>query len=78
MQQIAEQYGLRLGGKWNREMLPQAGNHPPEYHEWVLSRMQWVDNLAAGDQKRFLELFDTYVKKPVRENPQMLKWSYWR
>lgn len=71
-QAIVRKYGLDLDGGWNKELLPHQGRHPNSYHEFVLERMREIDNAAQGDVKVFLRLFETKVKKVVRDNPDML------
>jgi hypothetical protein len=78
IKEITDKYGLDLDGAWNKELLPwNNGRHPKEYHDWVLDQMQRADIEAAGNVEKFLELIEKYVKKPVRENPEMLRKFYW-
>ena len=43
----------------------------------VVRYMQKADAEAAGNQTRFLELFEQYVKDPVRRNPDLLRKCGW-
>ncbi len=78
MERIAEKYDFKLDGDWNIEPLPHRGRHPNAYHEWVLDRMQRIDEMPNMTQSRFIDLFQQRVVKPVRENPEMLRKSYWK
>jgi hypothetical protein len=77
MEAIAEKYGLDLNGGWNKAAMPHLGRHPNEYHEFVLQGMQKAATEAGGDQAKFLQLFDRYVKQPVLQNPNLLRKSGW-
>ena len=80
MSEIADKYGLKLDGKgaeWNMEALPHQGRHPDKYHRFVMEGMQKADLESGGSKEKFLELFDEYVKEPVRTNPDMLRKSGW-
>ena len=77
---IADKYGLKLdgkGGEWNMESLPHQGRHPDKYHKFVMEGMQKADLESGGSKEKFLELFNEYVKEPVRNNPDMLRKSGW-
>lgn len=75
---IAGQYGLKLNGDWNKELLPHLGRHPNEYHEFVLKRMKMAQRQAGACKDKFLSLFEKYVKQPIRNNPEKLKKSGWK
>jgi hypothetical protein len=77
MEDIAGSYGLDLDDAWNKQLLPHQGRHPDAYHEWVLERMEEIDEIAQGDRGQFIQLFEELVIEPVQENPQMLRKSYW-
>lgn len=77
MEAIAKKYGLELDADWNLQLLPHQGRHPNAYHQFVLDNMRLADNEAAGDSSRFLELYEELVKKPVKENPEMVRKSWW-
>jgi len=77
-QKIADKYGLDLDGPWNREKLPHLGRHPDAYHEWVFKGMERAAAEAGPSSTRFLELFERYVRVPVRNNPGMLRGDFWR
>lgn|GEM_PF-1250455 len=74
---VAKKYGLDLDGEWNKALLEHQGRHPEAYHEWVLDTMKKIDKTAAGSQEKFLELFNTYVKEPVMQSPEMLRKAWW-
>jgi hypothetical protein len=40
--------------------------------------MREADIVANGDRGQFLKLFEENVKQPVRDNPAILTWGYWR
>lgn len=77
MSDIADKYGLKLDGDWNKELLPHQGRHPNNYHDFVLDGMNRASNEAGSDTSKFLELFDKYVKEPVRNNPDLLRKAGW-
>jgi hypothetical protein len=77
MQSIADRYGLELDGVWNREVMAHLGRHPNAYHEFVLDGMEVAAREAGPDPAKFLELFEQYVKDPVRSNPELLRKSGW-
>ena len=77
MQRIADKYGLSLDGDWNKGMLPHAGRHPNEYHEFVLLQMERASAEAGDDVGKFLKLYRNYVIKPVNSKPQLLRKKGW-
>jgi len=77
MGEIAKRYGLDLNGSWNKAAMPHLGRHPKAYHEFVLRGMQDAATGAGGNQAKFLQLFDQYVKQPVLQNPSLLRKSGW-
>ncbi len=77
MRNIADRYGLDLNDVWNKELLPHLGRHPNKYHDFVLDGMERAAREAGGNKERFLELFETYVKGPVRQNPDLLRKIGW-
>lgn len=77
MEKIADEYDLDLDGDWNKEILPHLGRHPNEYHQFVLDGMRRAAKEAGDDKEKFLELFDQYVKEPIRKNPQLLRKIGW-
>ena len=77
MSQIADEFGLSLNGAWNKQALPHLGRHPNAYHNFVLDGMQKARAGAGGSQAEFLNLFNQYVKKPVIQNPGLLRKSGW-
>jgi RHS repeat-associated protein len=77
MEKIAGKYDLDLDQDWNKELLPHLGRHPKKYHEFVLDGMQKAATQAGDDAEKFKELFDKYVKEPVRSNPELLRKSGW-
>ena len=58
-------------------MLPHRGSHVKEYHEMVLSRMKRAANEAGNNRDKFLELYEKYVKAPIRENPDLMYKKGW-
>ncbi len=77
LQKITDKYGLDIDGDWNKEYLPHLGSHPNEYHKFVKDGMERADREARGNKDKFLELFETYVKKPIRDNPKLLDKDGW-
>ena len=77
MQKIADKYGLKLDEIWNKESLPHQGRHPNAYHDFVVDGMKRAHREAKGDKVKFLNLFDQYVKEPVRKNPDLLRKDGW-
>lgn len=77
MTQIAQKYGLKLGGSWNKAALPHLGRHPKEYHDFVYEGMQRASLQAGNDKAKFLKLFDEYIKQPVIKNPNLLRKAGW-
>ncbi len=75
---ITQRYDLQLDEEWNKERLRHQGRHPYEYHAYVLGTMQFIDEEAAGDRRRFLELYEELVKATVRSNPEMLRREGWQ
>ncbi|MDZ5610634.1 AHH domain-containing protein, partial [Bacillus pseudomycoides] len=78
MEDITKKYGLDLDEVWNKELLPHQGRHPNAYHEFVLDELKNIDMIANGDNKIFLELFETNIKSVIRNNPDMLYSNYWK
>ena len=77
MRTIADRYGLGLNEPWNTAMLPHLGRHPNAYHDFVLRGMGRAANEAGTDAARFTRLFDTYVRQPVIQNPDLLRLIGW-
>ena len=77
MKEIAAEYGLDLDGDWNVAVMDHLGRHPNEYHEFVLNAMKQISTEAAGDQQRFIELFNAYVKDVIINNPDLLRKAGW-
>ena len=67
-----------MSESWNKEILPHSGRHPNEYHDFVQKRMEQAAREAGDDTKKFLNLFEEYVKKPIRENPELLDKKGWQ
>jgi hypothetical protein len=78
MEEVVQKFDLDLNGAWNKARLPHLGRHPNDYHDWVIERMRKASSEAGGDRGKFLELFEELVKKPVIENPELLRKSGWR
>ncbi|MBW8333124.1 MAG: FG-GAP-like repeat-containing protein [Prolixibacteraceae bacterium] len=77
MMGIARSYGLDLDGDWNKDIMNHLGRHPNEYHEFVLAGMKKAAFEAGGDQARFIQLFDQYIKQTIISNPLLLRKSGW-
>ena len=77
MQKIADKYGLDLDDTWNKELLPHLGRHPNKYHDFVLDGMRRAAREAGKSKQKFLELFEKYVKEPIRQNPDLLRKMGW-
>lgn len=77
LKKIADKYRLDLDKDWNKELLPHQGRHPNLYHEFVSRAMEKASKLAGRDKKKFLKLYEKYVKKVVRENPEILTKEGW-
>lgn len=76
-EEVTRRYGLELDGEWNKERMRHSGGHADAYTAYVLGTMQFIDDEAKGDRKKFLDLFDELVKQTVRESPQMLRSKAW-
>jgi hypothetical protein len=77
---IANKYGLKLDAAWNKVDISDVyhySKHPNQYHDFVLDGMMRADMGAAGNQAKFLQLFDQYVKQPLLQNPNMLNKTGW-
>lgn len=77
---IATKYNLKLNQSWNKVVISDAYHyspHPKQYHEFVLDGMRAADVGAAGNQAKFLQLFDQYVKQPLLQNQNMLNKTGW-
>ena len=77
MKEIADRFGLGLDDAWNKESMPHLGKHPNAYHEFVLTNMRRAAREAGDDATRFRQLFEEYVKEPIRKNPDLLRKSGW-
>ncbi|WP_027360159.1 FG-GAP-like repeat-containing protein [Desulforegula conservatrix] len=77
MKKIADQYGLDLGDSWNKEIMPHQGRHPNVYHDFVERGMERAAREAGKDTGEFLNLFEKYIKEPVRQNPSLLRKFGW-
>jgi len=77
MEKIAKKFGLGLDEAWNKESLPHQGRHPYDYHKFVLKGMEKAAKESGGCAEKFKELFEKYVKKPVRDNPDLLRKKGW-
>ncbi|MCC6584900.1 MAG: AHH domain-containing protein [Chitinophagales bacterium] len=78
LKKIADKFGLDLDGSWNKEALPHQGRHPNKYHEFVLNGMRKASAQAGKSAEKFKELFDKYVKEPIRKNPEKLTKDGWK
>lgn len=77
MERIAQKYGLDLDEAWNKEMLPHLGRHANVYHDFALEGMRRAAREAGNDKALFKQLFEKYVKEPIRENPDLLYKRGW-
>lgn len=77
MDRIAKKYNLDLDGDWNKELMHHLGRHPHDYHEFVYENMLRASKEAGQDLKKFLRLYNKYVKKPVLANPYLLRKIGW-
>ena len=77
-EKIAKKYNLDLDDDWNKEALPHQGRHPYKYHDFVKEGMKKADKEAKGDVDKFKDLFDKYVKEPIRQNPDLLYKKGWK
>ena len=77
LKEIVNKYGLELDEVWNKELLPHQGRHLNAYHEYILESVKQFDEIAQGDSKIFLQLFDN-LKRNVKANPNMLYKDYWK
>ena len=68
---------IDLDEAWNKELLPHLGRHPNDYHDFVVDGMQRAARQASTDKGKFLDLFEKYVKEPVRQNSELLRKSGW-
>lgn len=72
MRALAKKYDLDLDQPWNKEPLPgHMGRHTDAYHEWVLEQMRRASREAEEDPAKFRELYERYVKDPVRSDPSI-------
>ncbi|QDT39253.1 Cadherin domain protein [Stratiformator vulcanicus] len=78
MEEIADSYGLKLDDAWNKSSLPHLGRHPNKYHDFVLEGMRRAQKEAGSNTDLFLELYNLYVKEPVRLNPDLLRSIGWK
>lgn len=78
MADIAQIYGLKLDEAWNKVALPHLGRHPNAYHEFVLRGMKQASREAGRNPKKFLKLYNKYVKQKVINNPNLLNKSGWK
>ncbi len=79
-EKIIKPYGLDLDGAWNKIDIPhpQTGGHPEKYHKWLLEQLRAIDEIAKGDQQRFLELYNERIRQQVQDHPEMLLEEWWK
>ena len=63
-------------GKWNIEEMAHRGRHATEYHQYMLKRLESIDEVANGNTDVFLKLFEG-VKQTIANNPDALYKSFW-
>jgi len=77
-ERIVKPYGLDLDGARNRIAIPHRGPHPEQYHEWLLEEVRRIDQIAKGNTKEFLTLFNERIRKQVEAHPEMLFKEWWK
>lgn len=77
IENITKKYNLDLNGRWNIESLTHQGRHAAEYHNYMLSKLNYIDDVANGSQKIFLKMFEG-VKETIRTNPEALYKAFWK
>jgi len=78
MQKIANQYGLKLDGDWNKATIHHLGRHPNAYHLFVLQQMTRAALEAGNDGEQFKKLFTQYVINVVQKNLMLLRKKGWK
>jgi hypothetical protein len=69
---------LSLDRIWNKVDIPHANkSHSSQYHQWILSAMEKINDAARGDSNKFLEYWNKYVADVVDENPWILEDAWW-
>lgn len=51
--------------------------HAKAYHDFVLDEMKKIDEIAKGDQKKFLNLYEG-MKEKIKNNYEMMYNKYWK
>ena len=77
LKKISDKYNLDLDKDWNKELLKHQGRHPDKYHKFVKDGMEKADRIAKGDTGVFKREFERLVKKPIRDNPDLLRKIGW-
>jgi len=72
-EEVIQDYRLKLNGSWNKIDIPHQGSHAEEYHRWAYNQLRNIDQIAAGDQAKFLELFDEFIRTPLENNPLIIR-----
>ena len=70
---ITDKYGINLK-TWGDNLLEiiHKGRHPSEYHEFILSRLKMIDNIAKGNREKFEKLFKKYIIDRIANDPDIL------
>ena len=76
-EKIINKYGLKLDNSWNKQLMPHQGRHPYAYHDYMLEKLNKIDEIAQGNKEIFLDLFEE-VKTEISKNPNMLYKSFWK
>jgi len=74
---ILSRYNLSVLDEWNIRVMPHQGRHPKEYNKWILELLEKADDVACGDQGKFLEFIKPFLDN-VQEHPEVLLKEYWR
>ena len=68
----SDKYSLDLNGPWNIKNLPNhIGRHTDKHHEYMLTQIRSFDQIANGNQKEFLKLFEG-LKGVIEANTSMM------
>lgn len=74
---VTDKYGLDLKGDWNIQEMAHRGRHATEYHQYMFDRITEIDQVAKGNTKMFLKLFEN-VKETIMKTPEALYKAFWR
>lgn len=70
---ITDKYGINLKN-WNVNIVnvPHKGRHPHTYHQFIMDRLQMIDNMSTGNSKKFQKYFKKYIIDPIVNDPDIL------